>query len=95
MFLPFADKESPVITSDLTVIQRKAIPGDTLKTVFWETPVVTDNSGQPVTLVSNKQPGDSFPIGTTVVTYYATDEYGNSAVFNFNIIITSKIRYNM
>ena len=89
----FTDKESPVVTSDLTVIHREVNPDDTPTQVFWDTPDVTDNSRHPVNIISNKQPGDLFPTGMTTVTYYATDEFGNSAEFSFDILIMGKIQF--
>ena len=34
---------------------------------------------------STHQSGDSFPFGTTQVTYTAVDEYGNKAICSFEV----------
>jgi len=41
----------------------------------------------PVTLVSGPAPGATFPVGTTAVTYRATDPSGNSAQCTFNVTV--------
>ena len=40
-----------------------------------------------VTLTSDYNPGDWFAIGTTVVTYNATDASGNTAMCSFNVTV--------
>ena len=55
--------------------------------VTWDEPdTVTDNSGS-VTLTSNYQSGDTFPIGSTDVEYIATDQSGNSAAVEFVVTV--------
>ena len=56
----------------------------------WTPPTASDNSGETVTLTSDYSPGDTFPIGTTVVTYTAMDAYGNVATSSFNVVVTGK-----
>ncbi|XP_033625807.1 mucin-17-like isoform X2 [Asterias rubens] len=83
-----ADTIDPVIFNfpeDVTV----TVPfGTTSANVPWDTPVVTDNSGT-VFPTTNRQPGSSFPPGTTPVTYTFTDPAGNSVTrtFNVNVIV--------
>lgn len=52
----------------------------------WTAPTASDNCG-PVALVSPINPGDVFPLGTTIVTYTATDESGNISTCTFNVIV--------
>ena len=61
---------------------------DTLSTavVTWTPPTASDNSGS-VTLTSNHEPGDTFPIGVTVVRYNATDPHSNEAMTSFTVTI--------
>ena len=56
----------------------------------WTPPTASDNSGEAVTLTSDYSPGDTFHIGTTTVTYTATDAYGNIATLPFNVVVTGK-----
>ena len=62
-------------------------PGICSAVVSWAPPVITDNCGSPV-VVSNHNPGDLFPAGTTIVTYTATDNCNNITVCSFNVIVT-------
>ena len=59
-------------------------------TVSWTPPTASDNSGEAVTLASDYNPGDTFPIGTTTITYTATDAYGNTVTSTFNVVVTGK-----
>ena len=54
--------------------------------VTWIAPIASDPCGE-VTLESTHEPGDYFQLGSTEVTYTATDAGGNTAncVFNVNI----------
>ena len=55
----------------------------------WTEPVVTDNSGLTPDLQSNYNSGETFGVGSPVVTvsYTATDEAGNAAVASFTISV--------
>ncbi|XP_041475001.1 sushi, von Willebrand factor type A, EGF and pentraxin domain-containing protein 1-like isoform X1 [Lytechinus variegatus] len=46
--------------------------------VTWEEPLFSDNSGGDVTVTRSHDPGSSFPLGTTLVEYLATDAAGNT-----------------
>jgi len=54
--------------------------------VTWTMPVVTDNSDS-VWVVSSHLSGSAFPLGTTTVTFTATDAAGNTATTSFNITV--------
>ena len=54
--------------------------------VTWTPPTASDNSGQ-VTLTSTHNPGNTFTIGTTRVTYTATDPYSNEVTESFDVIV--------
>jgi gliding motility-associated-like protein len=57
--------------------------------VSWAAPTFTDNcSGG--TLTSTKQPGSSFNLGSTTVSYTATDGVGNIATCSFKVIVQDK-----
>ena len=58
-------------------------------TVSWTPPNATDNSGTQ-TLSSDYSPGDSFPIGTTTVTYTSTDESGNTNTCTFDVVVSGE-----
>ncbi len=61
--------------------------------VSWVPPTATDNCGT-VTLTSNHNPGDFFPIGVTTVIYTATDNCGNTANCEFTITINNPLVVN-
>jgi len=58
--------------------------GGCATTVTWTLPVATDNCGN-VVLTSTHQPGDVFNVGTTTVTYTATDDYNNTKTCSFKV----------
>ena len=85
------DDEMPVfmdVPEGLVVNTDSGLP---TAVVFWQKPSATDNSGDPLTIASNFNPGDSFPIGITTVTYTATDTSGNEEPAMFTITVTGKI----
>lgn len=68
-------------------------PGDTVvhvpngvsnASVNWIPPTANDNCPG-VALSSTHNPGDTFPVGITIVTYTATDAAGNTATCSFSI----------
>ncbi|OSZ79058.1 hypothetical protein CAP35_12650 [Chitinophagaceae bacterium IBVUCB1] len=50
-------------------------------------PTATDNCGI-ATFSSTHNPGNFFPVGTTPVTYTATDIHGNTSTCSFNVTVT-------
>ncbi len=57
----------------------------------WTLPEVTDNCSSIITLSSDYNSGDVFPLGTTTVTYTATDEAGNSSTCSFTVSVEDNI----
>ncbi len=78
------DTTAPVIGCPAN--QTVQATGTTGAIVTWAVPTVTDNSG-PVTPVGSHSPGATFPIGSTTVTYTATDPSGNASSCSFNIVV--------
>lgn len=80
------DNNSPYWTATTPSINLVA---DTCggRRVSWTPPVPYDNCGI-VSLTSNYSPGHLFPVGTTLVSYIATDPVGYTTQTNFNVIIT-------
>lgn len=54
----------------------------------WVNPTATDNCGTP-NLTSNFNSGQSFPVGTSLVTYTATDGAGNFSECSFSVTVSS------
>lgn len=74
------------------------LPGDLLAetgsevctaTVYWSAPHTRDNYSGAV-ISSDHQPGDSFDLGTSKVTYTAMDLAGNATIDSFNIFVSDK-----
>ena len=59
--------------------------GTASRVVTWIEPTATDDSGLPPTMVRSHQPGGSFPVGTTQVTYIFLDQAGNEATCAFSV----------
>ena len=88
----FTDTEDPVINNtpeDVTV----PTDADSAKAIVtWKPPVASDNFGS-VSLLSSHNPGDSFALGTTLVTYTATDAANHRAKDSFNVIVIGTITW--
>ncbi|MEP6260621.1 MAG: HYR domain-containing protein, partial [Gillisia sp.] len=85
------DNEAPVFNSvsDITVNVDAGICGATLN---FEVPTATDNcAGTVVTLTGGLAPGSEFPVGTTTVTYTATDAAGNTTTISFTVTVVDNI----
>ncbi len=56
----------------------------------WEHPDVRDNCTSIPTINYSHEPGSSFPVGVTTVTYTAKDAKGNTSVCKFTITVKSQ-----
>jgi gliding motility-associated-like protein len=81
------DKGLPVFQTCIEDIIVNATACDAVAS--WAIPTALDNCGT-VTVVETHSPGSTFPLGTTKVSYTATDESGNSSVCKFNIIVKNE-----
>ena len=77
------DTISPVIIGCPTDTVIVPDSSDCSPQVFWTEPTADDNCT--VTLTSDFIPGDNFPVGTTTVTYTATDQSNNSVTCSFDV----------
>lgn len=80
------DIEAPVINDCPADIVVNADAGQSSAVVTWVPPTASDNCGV-ASLVSTHSPGDTFPLGTTTVTYTATDTCGNTAECSFDVTV--------
>ena len=86
-FQSFTDNENPqIITNAPKSLSVNTDPGLPTAFITWAEPTVTDNSGL-ITLTSTHNSGTNFGIGTTNVTYMATDAAGNMATFSFVVTV--------
>lgn len=87
------DTELPVFTSlPVDIAQTNDLDACTA-IVTWPAVFVSDNCGAgsgatTLNIVADHHSGEQFPIGTTKVTYTATDIHGNVAKASFNVIVT-------
>ncbi|XP_072048991.1 uncharacterized protein [Amphiura filiformis] len=81
-----SDNEDPLISNMPNNKVQPTDPGSDVATVTWAVPTATDNSGS-VTLIPSHNPGDTFPIGDTTVSYTATDPDGNAVSNSFTVTI--------
>jgi Ca2+-binding RTX toxin-like protein len=82
------DDEAPVVNvpGDIVV---ETLPGMPTATVVYETPTATDNVGvvSGPTLSAGLASGAAFPVGTTTVTWSATDAAGNTGQASFDVTV--------
>ncbi|MDF2157820.1 HYR domain-containing protein [Algoriphagus sp. CAU 1675] len=81
------DNELPVITNvpaDISVNNDTGVCG---AVVTWTEPIAADNCGIE-SFNADQVNGAVFPVGTTTVTYTATDIHGNSETASFTITVT-------
>ncbi|RMG96596.1 MAG: HYR domain-containing protein, partial [Chloroflexi bacterium] len=81
------DSTPPMIANCPADIATGTDAGMCSAVVTWTAPTASDNCNL-VSFVSNFNPGNAFPLGTTTVTYTATDGGGNIATCSFNITVT-------
>ena len=83
------DHQNPVISNGPTDITVANDAGTCQAIVSWDEPTSSDNCGI-ADLSSNHSATDSFSVGTTTVTYTATDVNGNEATHSFNVTVTDE-----
>jgi large repetitive protein len=79
------DTSLPVIANCPPDVIVNAASNACVATATWTVPTVSDNCS--ATLTSTHAPGASFPVGTTLVKYTATDLAGNTSECSFNVIV--------
>ncbi len=81
------DDEAPVISDTPADITQSNDAGNCSAVVNWTAPTAADNCGVD-TMTGDAASGDTFPVGTTTVSYTATDIHGNSTVSTFTVTVT-------
>lgn len=81
-----SDSEAPVIIACPANTSVSTDPLVCAAIVNWTVPVASDNCPG-VTMTATHNSGDLFPIGTTTVTYTATDAAGNTATCSFDVTV--------
>ena len=80
------DNQKPVISGIPADITQPTDPGQNNAAVSWTPPTASDNVGV-VSFTSTHSPGDTFQLGTTAVTYTATDAAGNVCEDSFTVTV--------
>ncbi|MFQ5446303.1 MAG: HYR domain-containing protein, partial [Saprospiraceae bacterium] len=80
------DTQDPAINNCPANITVDNDPDSCNAVVNWTVPTATDNCPG-VVLTSTHNTGEIFPVGTTTVTYTATDASGNSVTCSFDVIV--------
>ena len=80
--------EKPIITGCPSDIISSTTTTTCSQNVLWTAPQASDCNLK--SFVSNKNSGDSFPLGITIVTYTATDENNNTATCSFKVTVEDK-----
>jgi gliding motility-associated-like protein len=80
------DVTPPTITGCTDVVVD-ASPASCDAVVNWNALSIADNCTELPFISSNYNSGDTFPVGTTLVTYEATDESGNKSVCSFTVTV--------
>eukprot|EP00057_Strongylocentrotus_purpuratus_P026271 XP_011680745.1 PREDICTED: hyalin-like [Strongylocentrotus purpuratus] len=86
-FVVVSDNENPVISGCPSDQNVTTDIGNATAVVTWTAPTATDNSGNQ-TLTSSHNPGDYFPLGNNTVTYYASDDAGNTETCTFFVVVS-------
>ncbi len=79
------DTIAPSITcpADINIVAQR---DDCDPQVFWDEPIASDNCS--VSVLASHASGDEFPVGSTTVTYTATDQSGNSTSCSFVVTVS-------
>jgi hypothetical protein len=84
-----ADSLAPAFNGCPSTVNVTPASFDCNPSVQWTAPTATDACATTVTLNSSHNPGGQFPLGTTVVTYTATDPNGNSSTCQFDVVVNT------
>lgn len=84
------DVTNPVISGMPSNITTNVTAGTCAKVVTWTAPTASDNCGV-ASLTPSTASGSSFPVGTTTVTYTATDIHGLITTASFTVTVTDNI----
>ena len=80
------DQTPPVFSNCILTDIEVFADGSCEATANWIAPAAVDNCGAPI-VGNTHSPGDVFPLGTTTVTYTATDASGNSSTCVFDVVV--------
>ncbi|MGM0478529.1 MAG: LamG-like jellyroll fold domain-containing protein [Bacteroidota bacterium] len=85
------DVTDPVLAGLPTDINTTVNAANCEATVTWTAPTASDNCTSSPAITSSHNSGDNFSLGTTTVTYTATDDEGNNTTGTFDVTVTSDL----
>jgi len=88
--ITITDNEQPTVTNCPSNITATASAAGCGTNISWVEPVASDNCPA-VAVVSTHAPGSFFSVGTTTVTYTATDAAGNTASCSFTVTVSDNL----
>lgn len=87
--LTVRDSTAPVLVGMPADITQTLVAPATSAVITWTPPTATDNMpGVTVSQIAGPAPGASFPLGTTTITYRASDSGGNAVDGSFTVTLT-------
>lgn len=81
------DQDAPTFVDTLPTISTVIDPGTCGAAVTWNEPLALDACDNQLTITSSHLPGDTFSVGSTLVSYTATDNFNNSSSLFFNVVV--------
>ena len=84
-----SDDEAPAIAGCPADIVQANDAGACAAVITWTEPTASDNCAV-TSFEADAVNGDSYPVGTTTVTYTATDEAGNETLCTFDITVNDE-----
>lgn len=81
------DQDAPTFTDTVPNITTVINPGTCGSVVTWDEPLALDACDSALNITSTHQSGDTFEVGSTLVTYTATDNFNNSTSIFFNVLV--------
>jgi hypothetical protein len=85
-----AGNTAPVVSNCPAVVNVSTDCDAATASATWSEPSVTDDCGTP-SAVASHNPGDSFPIGTTTVTYTYDDGFNAPVTCSFDVVVEARI----
>ncbi|XP_041473393.1 hyalin-like isoform X2 [Lytechinus variegatus] len=84
-----SDTVGPTVSSCPSDVTGTVEPGIFTMAATWTPPSATDDvtSQGNIIQIATNDPGDSFGVGTTTVTYVFLDEQGNNGTCQFNVVV--------
>lgn len=86
-FITVTDDQPPQLADCPADINTSAAADACGAVVTWTPPTAIDNCPNAL-ILSDHEPGDTFPVGTTPVTYTAVDASSNATTCSFNVTVT-------